>query len=123
MSNYIRQSIHLALVGVVLSNTGCKGVILRDPEVYHNEILFVQMALEQDTELLREHLGDGSCTCDAEGVWSSQTCEQTALNILVIENRLAWHVGMMLYNANMVRTRPPTEVPEVPETSTLCPGE
>jgi hypothetical protein len=104
--------------------TGCKkgGVVLRDPQVYKNEIAFMQMALEQDTELLAHHLGDGSCSCE-DGAWVSVECEDTALNILVIQHRLQYHVDLMLYNAKMKDERPPAEPPEVPEPGSLCPGE
>lgn len=100
---------------------GCRTtVVLRDPEVYKNEIAFLQMALEQDTLLLEAHLDDGSCSCDENGAWSSDVCEMSALNILVIKHRLNWHLDMMRYNARLLETRPDVE-PEVPETSTLCP--
>lgn len=109
----------LLLVTTLLA--GCKHhVVLRDSEVYKNEIAFFEMALEQDTELLEAHLADGSCTCDDAGQWSSEICETTALNVLVIKHRLRWHLDMMLYNAQLLETRP-AEEPEVPEPSTLCP--
>ena len=39
-----------AVAVATLGLTGCKkGVVLRDPQVYNNEIAFMQMALEQDT--------------------------------------------------------------------------
>jgi len=116
---------HYIVLGTVavaaLGLTGCKkGVVLRDPVVYKNEIAFMQMALEQDTELLEHHLKDGSCTCE-DGAWASVECEDTALNILVIQNRLQWHVDMMHYLGKLSEERPPEEPPEVPEPSTLCP--
>jgi hypothetical protein len=95
-------------------------IVLRDPEVYRNEIAFLQMALEQDTELLKAHLADGSCTC-TDGAWVTEVCETSALNVLVIQYRLQYHVDLMLYNAKMIQERPPTEPPEVPDPSTLCP--
>lgn len=113
----------LLLVPLVLFSLGCAGkVVLRDPEVYKNEIAFFEMALEQDSALLEAHLADGSCSCDASGAWSSEVCETSALNILVIKHRLRWHLDMMLYNANLLETRPAVE-PEVPEPSTLCPAK
>lgn len=110
-----------AVAVATLGLTGCKkGVVLRDPQVYKNEIAFMQMALEQDTELLEHHLNDGSCTCE-DGEWSRIECEDTALNILVIQNRLQWHVDMMHYLGKLSEERPPEEPPAVPEPSTLCP--
>jgi hypothetical protein len=96
-------------------------VVLRDPVVYRNEVAFFQLALEQDTELLVAHLADGSCTCDEAGAWSSELCETTAINVLVIQIRLQWHLDMMSYLSRAIDTRPALEPPSVPEPSTLCP--
>lgn len=110
------------LVLTLLAPVGCKkvGVVLRDPEVYKNEIAFFQMALEQDTELLEKYLAEGSCSCE-EGAWTTEECEVAALNVLVVRHRLQYHVDLMLYNARMRDERPPKEPPEVPDPSTLCP--
>lgn len=121
----MRLTSYILLGAVALASlglTGCKkpAVVLRDPEVYRNEIAFMQMALEQDTELLQHHLNDGSCTCE-DGAWTTVECEDTALNILVVQNRLQWHVDMMHYLGKLTEERPPEEPPEVPEPSTLCP--
>lgn len=102
---------------------GCKSIVLRDAGVYRNEVAFFQLALEQDTELLASHLADGTCSCDADGSWSSDVCETTALNILVIRHRLKWHLAMMKYFIRDADERPSKDPPEVPATSTLCPKE
>ena len=111
----------LALTSI-LATVGCKRAIVRDPETYKAEVAFLSMGLEQNTELLEEHLADGTCVC-VDGEWESVVCEDTALNILVVRNRLDWHVAMMLYLGNLSDVRPPEEPPEVPEPSTLCPAE
>lgn len=112
----------LLLCVVVLATTACKkpGVTLRDPEVYRNEIALLQMAIEQDTELLAEHINDGSCSCE-DGEWNNEVCEASALNVVVMRARLEWHVAMMLYLGNLSDTNPGDE-PEVPDPSTLCPS-
>lgn len=115
------RSVATTLITLILAGCQKPTVVLRDPEVYRNEIAFFQMSLEQDTELLETHLKDGSCQC-VEGAWSTDVCEMTALNILVIQHRLQFHVDMMLYNAKLLDKRPERE-PEVPEPSTLCPTE
>jgi hypothetical protein len=113
----------LLLASLVLSLLGCATkVVLRDPEVYKNELAFFEMALQQDTALLKAHLADGSCSCDESGAWNNEVCETSALNILVIDQRLRWHLDMMLYNGRLLETRPPIE-PEVPEPSSLCPAK
>lgn len=105
-----------------LSATGCKKVVLRDATTYKNEVYFFEMALEQNAELMREHLVEGSCSCDEEGHWSSDLCENTALNILVIERRLGWHVAMMMYLGGLSQEHPGDEPPvSGEEISMLCP--
>lgn len=107
---------------LMMSAFGCKKpIVLRDPDVYKNEVAFLSMALEQDTALLEHHLSDGSCACE-DDAWTSVECEDTALNILVVRHRLAWHVAMMMYLGNQTKERPPEEPPEVPEPNTLCPS-
>lgn len=117
--------VQYGVLGTLLASSvvvaGCKRpVVLRDPDVYKNEIAFLQMGLEQDTELLEHHLNDGSCTCE-DGAWTTIECEDTALNILVVRHRLPWHVDMMLYLGKQQEERPPESPPEVPDPSTLCP--
>lgn len=121
----ISKSLALTL-GAFLSTSALVGackkpIVLRDPDVYKNEIAFMQMALEQDTALLEYHLENGSCTCE-EGSWVTEECEATALNILVIKHRLDWHLAMMLYLGNMLKERPPKDPPDVPDPGTLCPN-
>lgn len=115
------RAFSIFLVALALS-TGCKRVVLRDAEVYKNEIYLLQMTIEQDTELLREHLADGSCSCDTDGNWNHEVCEMSALNVLVMERRLEWHVNMMLYLGSVIDDHPGEE-PAVSEeeVSTLCP--
>jgi hypothetical protein len=115
----------IMLAALATASTGCKKgkTVLRDPEVYKNEIGFLQMALEQDTELLEAHLKDGSCSCDEDGAWNNETCEMSALNVLVVQARLGWHVDMMMYLGGLSEERPPEDPPEVAEPSTLCPGD
>lgn len=110
---------------LLASLSSCKkiSIVLRDPGVYRNEVAFFDLALKQDTELLAWHLADGTCSCDASGAWSSDVCETTALNVLVIRNRLQWHLDMMAYMIRDRAERPPKEPPAVPEASTLCPKE
>jgi uncharacterized lipoprotein NlpE involved in copper resistance len=94
----------VALLVVAFVLTGCANrIALRDASTYKNEIAFLGMALEQDTDLLEEHLNDGTCSCDEQGQWNSEVCENTALNVL----------------ANLLEERP-GDLPEVPEPSTLC---
>jgi hypothetical protein len=120
------RRIHPLILGVLsvslLSMSACKRVVLRDAATYKNEIHLLEMTIEQDTELLREHLADGACKCDEEGNWSSESCETAALNVLVMEKRLKWHVAMMMYLGGLAEENPGEEPPvSEEEISTLCP--
>jgi len=111
----------LLLPAILVASTGCKkpGVVLRDPEVYRAEVEFLQITIEQDTELLVEHISDGSCSCE-DGEWNNEVCETSALNVVVMQARLQWHVDMMMFLGNLSQENPGDE-PEVPDPSTLCP--
>lgn len=103
--------------------TGCKKVVLRDATTYKNEVYLLQMTIEQDTELLREHIADGSCSCDEEGNWNNEVCETSALNVLVMERRLQWHVDMMMYLGGLSEEDPGEEPPvSEDEVASLCPS-
>lgn len=112
-----------ALMGL-LGTTACKRVVLRDTETYKNEVYFLQMALEQNTELLRAHLADGTCSCDEDGQWNNEVCETSALNVVVLETRLDWHVAMMMYLGGIEKENPGEE-PELDASavSELCPSD
>lgn len=117
----LRRILFSSLLATAVSGCQNASVVLRDPGVYRNELAFFQLALEQDTELLAAHLADGSCSCDAEGAWTSDVCESTALNVLVIRSRLTWHLDLMRYFIRDLKERPPKDPPEVPDPSSLCP--
>lgn len=113
-----------AVMTAALTTTGCKkpGVVLRDPEVYKNEVYLFQMVIEQDTELLEAHLADGSCSCDEDGNWNNEVCETSALNIVTMRARLDWHVAAMLYLAGLVEENPGEEPPvSEDQMAELCP--
>ena len=115
------RRVFLSLLLLPLTFTlGCRQVALRDPQVYQNEVYFLQMALEQNTELLAAHLQDGDCFCDDRGRWNNEVCEASAVNVVVLASRLQWHVDMMMYLAKLQEDRPGEE-PEIPSPSELCP--
>ena len=110
------------LASVALGMTGCKKVILRDATTYKNEIYLFEMVIEQDTELLAEHLADGSCSCDEEGNWNNEVCETSALNVVTMRARLKWHVAAMMYLGGLSEEKP-GDAPPVSEDDAmqLCP--
>jgi hypothetical protein len=106
----------------MLGTSACKRVVVRDALTYKNEIYLLEMAIEQDTALLREHLADGACKCDEDGNWSSESCEMAALNVVVMGARLKWHIAMMMYLGGLSEENPGEEPPVSEEdTAALCP--
>ena len=123
MQKWIKYTMLGLVTAVALG--GCKrgSVVLRDAETYKNEVYLLQMAIEQDTELLAEHLKDGSCSCDEDGAWNNDVCEASAFNVLVMRKRLDWHVAMMMYLGNLSEENPGEEPPVSEEEVTeLCPA-
>ena len=117
--------VKITIVGAMLMATlgGCKQgkVVLRDPEVYKNEIGVFQMGIEQQVELLKGFVA-ASCSCDEDGAWSTIECEDAALQIVTWEARLDWHVDMAMYNGGLLSERPGDEPPVSEEDmAALCP--
>jgi len=112
----------------VLIAPGCKRsgpvAVVRNPNVYLNEMDYGDMVDKQSAQRMRYWI-DASCSCTADGAWSgdhAEECEKTAKHVLVVEVRGPYHTAMMEYNGSFTDERPPEEPPEIPETSTLCPG-
>lgn len=124
MQKWIKYTMLGLVTAVALG--GCKrgSVVLRDAETYKNEVYLLQMAIEQDTELLAEHINDGSCSCDEDGAWNNDVCEASAFNVLVMRKRLDWHVAMMMYLGGIAEENPGQEPPVSEEEVTeLCPAD
>lgn len=116
--------ITLVYVLLVLALVSCahqeKQVVLRDAGTYRSELDFFQMSLQQGTVLLSQHLYEGNCACDDEGIWNAPLCEKTARHILIVRKRIPYHIWMMQYNAGL-RSEPPSTLPEVGDPGELCP--
>jgi hypothetical protein len=125
MSKWVKYIMMGAVLTAMVGATGCKRtnrVALRDAETYKNEVYFLQMAIEQNSELLAAHIADGSCSCDEDGAWNNEVCETSAFNVLVMSKRLDWHVAMMMYLAGIQDVNPGEEPPVDPaEISEYCP--
>lgn len=104
----------------VLVLSGCKSVLIRDTEVYWNEIKFFEMALKQNTKLLKDYVQSGACSCE-DGEWTTPECKRAASNVVVIEARLDWHLAQMEYLGKFKSSPPPEQEPEIPAASILCP--
>ena len=112
------------VLGVVMfvSLTGCKSVLVRDKNVYWNEIRFFEMALKQNSDHLKKMIQSGACECDENGKWTTSDCKKAAGNVAVVEARLDWHVAQMKYLGKFQAEAPPEEEPPIPDSSYLCPG-
>jgi len=120
------KHVKLLMLGAALtaSLAGCKKgkVVLRDPEVYKNEIGVFQMGIEQQVELLKGFMAT-SCSCGEDGAWSSVECEDAALQVVTWDARLEWHIAMMKYNGGLIDERPGDEPPVSEEDmAALCPA-
>jgi len=97
----------------------CNKQVVRDKAVYEAELNFWEQTSVQTADALTEFV-KMHCTCDA-GKFATETCEKAAKKALVVKTRVPYHHQMALYNAGLLKDRPPQEPPEVPATSTLCP--
>jgi hypothetical protein len=122
MKRALLTCIALTLLAVPACKKGPIAVI-RNPNVYLNEMDFDQMVHKQAVQHLRYWLTE-SCSCK-DGAWDgdrAEACEKTAKHILVVETRDPYHTALMEYNGSFTDDRPPKDPPAVPETTTLCPG-
>ena len=114
----------LILIVLVLSFAACKEVVVRDAEVYKQEIDFIESASAEQVERGKA-LIKSECTCQqpVEGinVFETPQCDKMAETVLVIEARMSYHTDFMRYLGGLSEKRPPKNPPEVPETNSLCP--
>jgi len=113
----------LAAFGALLISTfsACpKSATVRDSKVYQTEVAFMGQAAAQQADLLA-HFVKTACSCEG-GKFTDPKCQKAAKTLLVVRARIPWHQAMMLYNGGITEERPPKTPPEIPDASTLCPG-
>ena len=115
---------HLALallpvIVAVCTGATCSSSIVRDEAVYRTELDLMEQMAVQPVDSLGGFV-KGHCTC-TDGKWADDTCRKAAKLILVVKTRVPYHKSMMLYNAGLLKERPPKDPPEVPAAETLCP--
>ena len=112
-------AVALLVIAAVCTGAACSSSVVRDEAVYRTEFdLMEQMAIQPADSLggfIKQH-----CTC-ADGKWTAEACVKAAKLILVVKTRVPYHKSMMLYNAGLLKERPPKDAPEVPAPETLCP--
>ena len=103
---------------------GCRGLVIRDRNVFLSEMAFTERLVRGGAPAVREYLVR-QCTC-ANGAWyargnpSDPTCRNYAEWWAVYTSRWAWHLQMARFNARIEGTRPgPT--PVVPSLSCTLP--
>lgn len=113
----------LVLAYPILTAGTCNQSVVRDKAVYETELNFWEQASVQTADALAGFIAI-SCTCDADKKFTTEECEKAAKKVLVVRTRVPYHHQMALFNAGLLpkENRPPEEPPEVPPTSTLCPG-
>jgi len=116
----MKRGLLLMLALPVLMAMACGGSVVRDEMVYKTELNFWEQASVQTADALVGFIGK-FCTCDADKNFVTDACEEAAKKALVVKARVPYHKAMALYNAGLLKVRPPKTPPVVPETSTLCP--
>lgn len=114
----------LGLVSL-LALIACGGIV-RDGKVYRTELDFLEQVAMQPTNQLGTFVA-ATCTCTdgkfiapVGSILQAEDCEKAAKTILIVKARVPWHKAMMLFNAGLIKDRPPRDPPAVPATSTMC---
>lgn len=102
----------LFTLGFILffSSIGCKRAIVRDRHTYQQEVEFFRDVFTSNEKLLITNLKSSGCSCDKEGQWNTESCEETA-NMAIFHKRLYWHLDMMLHLGGIGKK--PQESPEI----------
>jgi hypothetical protein len=117
--------VKLGVVGLLLCSfaaiSGCKHVVIRDQNVYANEIGFWRASSDQSARALIDMI-TAHCTCEEDG-WATQECDNAATLAITLVSRADYHADMMEYLGEIRDERPPANPPEVPPNTQLCPAE
>ena len=111
-----------AIVLALVAFAGCKRYVVRDGKTYNAELAWFEKAGAETAELSAELVKRG-CTCDEDGYFEDDVCEELADNVVTIRARMSWHVEMARYNAQLTNERPSKDPPEIPPAESLCPGD
>jgi len=116
----------LVVIGVLMVSTtmvNCEcNTVVRDEKVYRTELDFMEQTAVQPADKLVEWI-KLHCKCE-EGKFTGDNaalCEKSAKLVQVIKARVPYHKAMMLWNADLLKPRPPKTPPEVPAATDLCP--
>jgi hypothetical protein len=110
----------LAMASVTMGSN-CNTVV-RDENVYRTELDFLEQTATQPAAALVGWF-DLHCKCE-NGKFVGEhaaKCAKDAKLVQVIRVRVPYHKDMMLWNADLLKKRPPKDPPEVPPAEDLCP--
>lgn len=106
------------LLVLIVVGMSCFSSIVRDKKVYRAELNLMEHMALQPVDSLDEFVSQ-YCSC-VDGHWTTPSCKKAADLILIVRTRLPYHKSMMLYNAGMLKKRPPKQPPEIPPAESLC---
>ena len=110
----------VAVIAAAFLVGACGGsTVVRDDATYRAELTWMEQASKQPAEKLALWV-QNYCDCD-RGQFTTPLCHKSADLIQVIRARLSWHKHMMLFNAGLLKNRPPVKAPVIPPAADLCP--
>jgi hypothetical protein len=95
------RAINCAAALLLLS--GC-GYVHRKADVYREEVLFLRDVSLESANTLHGVL-NRFCVC-TNGQWSDPVCAEAEVNAAILEQRVPYHTGMMLYLADLDDVEP-----------------
>lgn len=121
----MRAGTLMVMALVVLAVSACNPKIVREENVYRNEVKFMQATATQQADTLAAFIA-ANCECktvDPNGAigFVTKECLSAAKLVQVVRARVPYHVDMMLYLAGLKEERPPKTPPDVPPPEELCP--
>lgn len=97
----MKCAIGCAVMGLMLS--GC-GYVHRKADVYEAEVQFLERVASESAVTLHK-LNRRFCVCTS-GQWSDPVCAESEVNAAILEQRIPYHTGMMLYLADLAKEQP-----------------
>ena len=82
----------------------CGKSVVRDSKTYQTEIGFMELTSNTLAGHLKKWI-TAECKC-TDGKFTTDLCQKSAKDVLVVEARVPWHKKMMLFNAGITDKRP-----------------
>lgn len=84
--------------------SGCQNYVYRDANVYEAEVKFFERA-SAETAVTLNGLVSRFCVC-TNNQWSDPVCADADVKSAILEQRVPYHTGMMLYLADLAEKKP-----------------